>query len=370
MKRIFRLLPAFFTPLALFCSLTVLSQDKNFFVRGVVRDEKGGQALAGASVFCQNTTIGAVTDNDGHFALRLPNGGYDLIVSYTGYETQSIRISKGNAVNDSMNIVLKEQDKTLSETVVVGSTEVADGWSKYGQFFLDNFIGTTPNAGQCTLENKDALKFYFSKKRNKLRVKTKEDLVITNNALGYKIKYQMDSFVYDYSSKISTYTGYPLFEELQGTPQQQEDWKLHRFATYTGSRLHFMRSWYDSTLDEEGFVLESADSSAPNVFTPVKDPYDPKLYAVDSGDVEINLSGRLRVSYTGQAPDKKYLEEHKFPLTMRAQISAMDILDGFVIEENGYFYDQSEVTNIGYWAWKKLAEVLPYDYVPPAVLMQ
>ena len=35
-----------------------------------------------------------------------------------------------------------------------------------------------------------------------------------------------------------------------------------------------------------------------------------------------------------------------------------------LIEENGYFYDQSEVTNIGYWSWKKLAEVLPYDYLP------
>ncbi len=86
--------------------------------------------------------------------------------------------------------------------------------------------------------------------------------------------------------------------------------------------------------------------------------------------MEINFTGRLRVSYTGRTPDRKYLEEHKFPLTMRAQISAMDIPDGFVIEENGYFYDQSEVTNIGYWAWKKLAESLPYDYIPPAVLMQ
>ena len=43
---------------------------------------------------------------------------------------------------------------------------------------------------------------------------------------------------------------------------------------------------------------------------------------------------------------------------------AIDIVNGFVIEENGYFYDQSDVTNIGYWSWKKLAEVLPYDYLP------
>jgi hypothetical protein len=370
MKRSFPFLPFFFIPVALCCSLAVHAQDKNFTVRGIVTDEKSGQPLAGASVFCQNTTIGTISDSSGHFHLRLPNGGYDMVVSYTSYETRLIRIGKGNASNDSMNIVLKTEDKTMGEAVVTFSAEVADGWDKYGQFFLDNFIGTTPNAGQCTLDNKDALHFYFYKKRNRLRVKAKEPLVITNNALGYKIKYQLDSFVYEYNSKISIYTGYPLFEEMQGTPQQEEEWRQHRFTAYTGSRLHFMRSWYDSTLEEEGFVLESADSSAPNNFMPIKDTYDGKLYNVDSGDVEISFSGKLRVSYTAQAPDRKYLEEHKFPLTMRAQISALDIPDGFVIEENGYFYEQSDITNIGYWAWKKLAESLPYDYVPPAVLMQ
>jgi hypothetical protein len=51
-------------------------------------------------------------------------------------------------------------------------------------------------------------------------------------------------------------------------------------------------------------------------------------------------------------------------MTTEKQISALDIQDGFIIEENGYFYEQSEVTNLGYWAWKKLAELLPYDYEP------
>jgi len=80
--------------------------------------------------------------------------------------------------------------------------------------------------------------------------------------------------------------------------------------------------------------------------------------------VEISIQGRLRVSYKNQLPDKKYLLEHKFPLNTPVQISAMDIVNGFVIEENGYFYEQSDVTNMGYWAWKKVAELLPLDYLP------
>jgi len=368
MKPAFRITPAFFIrPIYLFALIlsstpALRAQDKNFIVRGKVLDEKSRQALAGASVFCQNTTTGTVSDNEGRFSLRLSNGGYDMVVSYTGYETKMIRIGKGNKENDSLVVELKEQDKSMNEVVVAGSAEVADGWSKYGQFFLDNFIGTTPNASQCTLENKDVLHFYFYKKRNKLKVKSTENLVVVNNALGYKIKYQLDSFVYDYSANVSSYTGYPLFEEMEGTPQQQSDWSRNRLYTYSGSRLHFIRSWYDSSLADEGFVLEMVDAGNAKKMTPVTDPYDSKLYTVDSGDVDINLSGKLRISYTNQPPDKKYLQENKFPSGMRAQISALDITDGFVIEENGYFYDQSGVTNIGYWAWKKLAELLPYDY--------
>ena len=355
--------PFLLSILSLLFSITVFSQAKTFSVDGKVVDS-AGQPLAGASVFCQNTTIGTLSKADGSFHLRLANGGYDLIVSYTGFGTESIRIGKDHKETDTLTVTLKAQDKSLEQAVVTGSAEVVDGWDKYGQFFLDNFIGTTPNAAQCTLENKDALKFYFYKKRNKLRIKATADLMISNNALGYKIRYQLDSFVYEYTSNTGTYTGYPLFEEMQGTQDQQDAWKQNRLYSYAGSRLHFIRSWYDSTLDDEGFVLEMPDSNDNNKMKRITNPYNQKFYSVDSGEVEVGIQGRVRVSYKNQLPDKKYLQEHKFPLNTAVQISAIDIVSGFVIEENGYFYEQSDVTNMGYWAWKKVAELLPLDYLP------
>lgn len=359
----FRVKRLFFLAFSAFLSLAAFSQEKTFPIDGQVFDSTSGQPLNGASVFCQNTTVGTLSKENGNFHLRLANGGYDLIISYTGYETQVIRIGKDHRADDTLHIRLKPQDKALEQAVVTGSAEVADGWSKYGQFFLDNFIGTTPNAAQCTLENKDVLHFYYYKKRNKLRIKATDMLHITNNALGYKITYQLDSFVYDYTGNIGSYTGYPLFEAMEGSPEQQETWKQNRLYSYSGSRLHFVRSWYDSTLDEEGFVLELADSGS-NQMKKIENPYDPKFYSRDSGDANIDIQGRLRVSYTSQVPDKKYLIENKYPLTTGVEISALDIQNGFIIEENGYFYDQADVTNVGYWSWKKLAEVLPYDYLP------
>ena len=90
--------------------------------------------------------------------------------------------------------------------------------------------------------------------------------------------------------------------------------------------------------------------------------YDSTFYVGDTSDVTVNWSGRYRVSYKLVRPEKKYLQEFKLPPNANAQVSVLDIADGFVIEENGYFYEQYDVVNSGYWAWKKVAELLPYDY--------
>jgi hypothetical protein len=348
----------------LFIGFSSLAQQTHFIIKGKVIDSTTQLPLAGASVFCQNTTFGTITNADGEFAMKLPAGGYDLIVSYTSYESEQFRISNGQT--EDLSIALKPKDMSLTEVVVSGSTEVADGFQKYGKFFFDNFIGTTANATQCTIQNPDALQFFYSKKRNRLKVKSKEDLVINNQALGYKIRYQLDSFTYEYATEIGTFSGFPFFEEMQGTEEQQAAWKEHRLKAYNGSRLHFIRSWYDSTLAEEGFVIEKVDTSKTRLTTePVPNPYDSSYYSITAdGDVEINMPGKLYIIYRNEMPDSAYLKANDLPLYLRSQISIIDVAAPFVIEENGYFYEQSDMVNTGYWTWEKMAEQLPYDYDP------
>ena len=57
---------------ALLFSHAAFSQEKTFPVDGQVIDAKSGQPLNGASVFCQNTTVGTLSKEDGSFhVLRL-----------------------------------------------------------------------------------------------------------------------------------------------------------------------------------------------------------------------------------------------------------------------------------------------------------
>ena len=71
-----------------FLSLQIHAQDKTFSIAGKVIDVKSGQPLAGASVFCQNTTIGTISKDDGAFSMRLNNGGYvqltTMLTSFLG----------------------------------------------------------------------------------------------------------------------------------------------------------------------------------------------------------------------------------------------------------------------------------------------
>ena len=105
---------------------------------GVVYDSASREPLAAASVFCQNTTLGTTTNKQGEFSLSLKSGGYDLIFTYTGYQTQTIRVT-GDV--SSFQVMMVKEDKSLGEVVIRSSNEVKDGWTKYGSFFLENFIG-------------------------------------------------------------------------------------------------------------------------------------------------------------------------------------------------------------------------------------
>ena len=349
--------------LLLFTAISSIAKGQ-FTVSGTVIDSATREPLALASVFCQNTTLGTSTNKQGEFSLPLKSGGFDLIISYTGYLTQSVRISGSD--NNKLEIFLIKEDKSLEEVILKNNNEVTDGWEKYGDFFIKNFIGATPNAAQCTVNNKEVLKFYYYKRSNKLKVFATEPIQVSNKALGYDLHYQLDSFVYYYNSNINSYRGYCLFSEMEGDDSLKKVWIANRTKAYYGSKLHFLRSYYDSSLTENGFVIDMLDENNDTKFNKVADPYDTLYYgAVDStGQIEIWYPGKISITYTRKKPETEYLKKFGLPKNVSTQISYIDLKDAIAIKENGYYYDQKDWVNQGYWSWKNIADQLPYDYLP------
>jgi hypothetical protein len=382
--------------LSLLCGFSFFSYAQ-FVVTGTILDSASREPLQAASVFCQNTTQGTVTNKQGEFSLSLKSGGYDLIITYTGYQTQIIRVSE----NKRLDIVMIKEEKNLGEVVLKSSNEVANGWEKYGDFFTKNFIGATPNAGQTVLLNPEVLKFYYYKRSNKLKVLATDMVQIANNALGYNLHYHLDSFVYYYNTNINSYRGFCLYAEMEGNDSLKRVWSAARAKAYYGSKLHFMRSYYDSTLAEDGWAIDMLENVNDKNFTKIKDVYDSSYYnlipytrdsitytrnsiaytrdsiTLDSiridtvvqqvltgaVDVEIYYPRKIRISYN-KRPEPEYLKQNGFPKNVGLQITYVDFRDGIVIMENGYYYDQRDWINQGYWSWKNVADLLPYDYLP------
>lgn len=350
-----------------FISLTVFSQ-ANYSISGKIIDAATKLPLQGASVFAENTTIGTATGAEGTFHLRLPNGGYSIVVTFTGYQTETKRVTTGDAGNNEIIIEIKQKEKAMEEFVVKSTSEVADGLAKYGDFFMENFIGKTANSRQCYIKNKEALKFFYYRRAKRLKIVATAPLEIVNDALGYTIKYELDSFVHEYNTQVSLYTGYPLFQEMESSNAEQlEKRNAARKQAYNGSILHFMRSMHQKKLAEEGFEIQFiVKNNNKETAIQLKDFYGGMNYTRDDSTNTVEIlpnQKEVAIIYKNEEPAQLYMDTNP-EASSKFQVSVVSFLpnESLVIEQNGFYYEQNDVTITGYWAWEKVGDMLPYNY--------
>ena len=113
------------------------------------------------------------------------------------------------------------------------------------------------------------------------------------------------------------------------------------------------------------FTTRGLDQSIRCIIGVLRIRIDTFVHQVLTGavDVEIYYPRKIRISYN-KRPEPEYLKQNGFPKDVGLQITYVDFRDGIVIMENGYYYDQRDWLNQGYWSWKNVADLLPYDYVP------
>jgi len=84
-------------------------------ITGSVYDANTGEAIPGASVYIQGTTIGTVSDQDGRFTLSVTANDKTMSVSFIGYRTQEVPLDG----NSSLTVRLEPTDLMMDDIVVM-----------------------------------------------------------------------------------------------------------------------------------------------------------------------------------------------------------------------------------------------------------
>jgi hypothetical protein len=368
-------------------------------IKGKIVNGETGAAISNPSVFITNTSKGTVSSSNGEFELvNVPLGTYDLVVSCISFETQAYTYT---SIQLPLNMKIQLKPKADELQAVIIEPYEKDGWEKWGKFFLDNFIGSSSNAQQCTIKNYTALHFRNSKNKNLLTVTADEPLIIENKALGYKIKYQLEGFSFNFNNGTLLYYGYTLFNDLDGKPPKQKQLK-NREKAYNGSIQHFMSSIYNNRLAEDGFEVkrlvktpnlekqrvkslyrenhinnkpkDSSDYYEKILRQPdMLEKYGERLLTGDSLLIseatasikKIFFPDYLYITYKNEKEDAEYLRYIHENRPAYYQHSVVFLLNNkaISIDPMGNYYMPQDFMSYGYWSWsEKIATMLPLDY--------
>lgn len=398
----------------LFLILATNSFAQNTFaITGTVRDKKDG--LPGASIYLSGYKIATVADNDGKFRIgNLKPGSYDLLVQIVGY----LPYSKSVIISDQsvqVDLVLKENVAQLDEVVI----RADPNRQKYINQFKEFFIGKTPNALQCKILNPQVLNVDFDITNSTLTVTTTEFLVVENKALGYRLKYMLDHFEYNSRTHIIYYSGHPFFEELKATVAKKKKYIAAREIAYYGSSQHFFKSLYQNKAQEEGYIITKMvkipnpnrypeyvinenlrkiktlpektgvrktagkiDTALLNFWTKQRDMpktidkfsradilTDTLVHNYNQNLKWLNYTDALCIQYTKEKESLAYSKSGFWvfrPLDVpENEISIVNLLQAPVrFYENGGIYDSRSLLFEGYWAYEKVADMVPMDYIP------
>lgn len=397
-----------------FSSPVLLRAQATFSITGTVKDVKG-LPLPGAGIYLSGYKMAAVSNDEGKFSLSgVSPGNYDVLFQMMGFKP----ISKNVLVSDKsvqINIVLDENIVQLNEVLIKPDPDR----SYYMMLFKENFIGRSPNAAECKILNPDVIITDYDKKNRHLSVTATDFIIIENKSLGYRIKYLLNQFSWDQKDNMVYYAGHPTFEELPGSSKKKREWIKKREIAYYGSTQHFISSLYQGKTKDEGYIIyklvqqanpnrlpdtlieknierlrkSHIDRAVPGAVIKFSDSLSywaqqrkqPKTIAILNkaevltdtlvkqmySDVKtMNYVDDLYVIYTKERETKEYTVSSGYWVNRGLdmpdyQISTLKIIHGPIhFYPSGAIYNPKSLLTTGFWAYEKVADMVPMDYIP------
>lgn len=103
-----------------FSAISTNAQNK-FTLKGVISEEKNNETLIGVSIIIPELNTGTTTNEYGFYSITLPEGSYEVVISYIGFATRSETIVLSS--NLTKNFGLTDALETLDEVIITENVE-------------------------------------------------------------------------------------------------------------------------------------------------------------------------------------------------------------------------------------------------------
>lgn len=358
-----------------------LAQSQYATLKGKVVNTETNEPIQYATVFIAFTSKGCLTDEKGEFIItNVAEGKYEVVCAAVGFEkiTTNHTLKTGTEINVTYKI--KHVPIQVNEINVTAS--VPEDWEDNLLKFTKEFLGESSLARQCEIINPEVIDFEL--KDDELIASTKQPLYIVNQALGYKVTIYLKEFVWNTNYDLGKIAYEPFFEDIHSDKIDEEiEWKKNRKEIYSGSFRHFLKSCVENKVYEQGYRLyEFKDDEwyrrpiVKSVLWQSEKALDTLLTRILSKDANNNFNfeskNTIAVLYMKKGEESNYKwykkRVYRSDELKSFQSSYLKFLSGTLSFNNDGNITDKLLFNIqftGYWAWKRVGDLLPTDYEPP-----
>ena len=375
-------------------------------IRGIVIDSLTREPLPSATVYINGTTQGTTTDNEGRFELKEVSFPATVVFSFVGYQPKALDLDRNPG---KLTIELSTND-VLPEIVVSGKKNRID--QVYLDYFKTMFLGDDKWGKRATIKNENVLMFdksyetsYQIRQIGRVRIANPnqyasdeirerheryldtvkvvtsvftawayEPVIIDMPLLGYEIYVDLVKFTAEQVNNVTSCNilGYFYYKPYDNVSKRKaKSIEDNRKRAYWGSSQHFLRSFAQNRLEENGYILtvpETIMKGKKAISTQMV--VDVNKYSTSLSDNLMQISGlkdkKLRIRY--------YHRNDDFPLNLKEKgigihhysESGMNVLeDKCIFRKEGIVIDNN-IRFTGELSKKRVGASLPDDYFPLA----
>ena len=206
-----------------------------------------------------------------------------------------------------------------------------------------------------------------------------EPLIIENKELGYRLTYLLEDYKVYMKQGFSSFYGFSAFEELESkTKRKKRQYEKERDKAYFGSMPHFFRVLYNGTLVKAGYEIYHAQDM--QGMGRMIDPNQVALNTIVSQELDgqikkLEFQNFLYVYYKGEKESADFIANTMGTLTIKraggasgksqnSWVQMRDEIKFIEFEENGYVRNPMDFFSFGYWAYEKIGDMMPINYLP------